>query len=159
MGSRLDEPIIQIDPTLKVIKIIIVCVSGLLFLMSLTQVAFCTDHDEGSCWGSINALLMGCFYPSGPGLCWYANPMLVVACIVISKRPVLALVLGLLASLTAFSFLQYHEILNDEAGHMSHITSVKSGYWLWLLSCVSSFVGSAVMVILTLAKKGGKGFA
>ena len=42
----------------------------------------------------------------------------------------------------ALSFLFFSQIISDEAGNYSKITSYKLGYWLWVLSSLIMFAGN-----------------
>ncbi len=139
------------------IKIVIVCISLLLFAASLTQCAFVIDKsDDGDgCWGSLSALISGWLYPSGPGFSWYANPLLVLSYIAFFKRPELSVLSSLAACLFALNFLRFnnHKIVSDEAGHYSNIIAIGRGYWLWLAACGLCFVGSVMIFFYDVTEK------
>ena len=121
------------------------------FLMSLTQTAFMidkSDSDSGS-MHSLLALLTGwlALFSSPAGTAWVANPLLVLSWFFISRNIRKALIASILATAASASFLLFGEIISDEAGHTSEIIGYGSGYWLWLISCCSFMIGTAVLYI------------
>jgi hypothetical protein len=46
------------------------------------------------------------------------------------------------------SFLKFSVIIEDEAGHSNPIIKVGLGYWLWLSSCIVTFIGSLTLKVL-----------
>jgi hypothetical protein len=137
----------------KIIKILIISISALLFAASLTQCAFGIDRADDNCWSSLAALLTGWLNPAGAGIAWYANPLLLVACIVIFKNEKLSVLLGFAACVFALSFLLFKKIITDEAGHYSNITYKGAGYRLWLSSCLSFLIGSSLVLFYCLTSK------
>jgi hypothetical protein len=81
-------------------------------------------------------------------LTWLANPLLIVTWILIFKNKKSAWVFGLFATLISLSFLKFNVIIEDEAGHSDPITKIGLGYWFWLFSCITAFIGSLTIRIL-----------
>lgn len=102
----------------KKIKIVTLSLSISLLAIALTQKCYCTT---GSCGDSIAAL------------CWLANPLLILSWIFI-KNNKLSLIMSVLSTLIAISFLLFDEIIADEAGHYRRIIGYEIGYWLWVSS-------------------------
>ena len=115
-----------------------------LFVISLTQHAYCT---EGSCVPAFGAFLTGwtAFYMAGPMLTWFANPMLFVAWSTIGRRPVTSLIFSMLALITMLSFLFFKTIYNHQDEWESQIVAYKPGYWLWVLSALSILIGNPAL--------------
>jgi hypothetical protein len=70
----------------------------------------------------------------------------------VRKKSGLAVRLSLLATLLTLSFLLFGQIIHDEAGHYSRITGYGPGYWLWVASAATAFLGG---LCLTNAKRKG----
>lgn len=119
-------------------------VSGSCFLISLFNTAFCTtDH----CRLSIEAFLSGwlVLFIEPAGLTWLANPLLIVALVMILKDKKSSFWLSLMASLLSLSFLLCNTIIENEAGGAREIIKLKPGYWLWVASCISCFAGALIL--------------
>lgn len=116
----------------KKIKIVTLSLSISLLAIALTQKCYCTT---GSCGDSIAAFLFGLFgvFVGGAALCWLANPLLILSWIFI-KNNKLSLIMSVLSTLIAISFLLFDEIIADEAGHYSRIIGYELGYWIWVSS-------------------------
>jgi hypothetical protein len=111
-----------------------------LYLTSLTQQCYCT---ESSCGDSIAAVISGVFgfFFGGAALTWLANPVLLYVWITINNIRN-SLIASIFAFVLALSFLFFHEVISDEAGHYSKIISYRTGYWLWLASILTMTVGN-----------------
>lgn len=137
-----------------------------LFLISLTQVSYCTQ----SCSWGVSTLLLGWIgmliefgniisavmgfllgndftlrNPVGATFSWLANPLLILAFLAIRRDAKIAMRLALVATAFMLSFLLFDNILDKEAGGYATITGYGAGYWLWLLSSVTTLAGSAVL--------------
>ncbi len=80
--------------------------------------------------------------PLGATFTWLANPLLLASWLFLGKEPGMALRLSLPATLLTLSFLLFGQIINDEAGHYTRITGYGPGYWLWVASAATAFLGS-----------------
>jgi hypothetical protein len=117
-----------------------------LFILSLTQVAYCTTN---LCRSSIDALItgsLGALY-GGAALTWFANPFLIISWLSFNRNISLSLVTSLLAVLVSFSFLLFHSVVDNEAGHLNTIISYKAGYWLWTASTVVMGIGNSALYV------------
>ena len=127
----------------KIVKVAFLISIGL-FIIALTQCAYCTTsicrpgYDAFIC-GALLGFLMG-----GGAITWLANPFLFIAWISAKKNPTLSLVASLAAALIALSFLFFHGVADDEAGHINSIISYKLGYWLWLSSAAIILTGNVI---------------
>jgi hypothetical protein len=129
-------------------KKIVLLLSIGLFIASLTQQAYCTSN---LCRGGFDALFSGFFgFLSGDGaaVVWIANPILILSWIFFKRRPKLMLALSLAATLISLSFLLFKTVLDNEAGHLNPITQRSLGYWLWVLSSASMFVGNLIFHLI-----------
>ena len=116
-----------------------------LMLFAVTQDAYCTV--EG-CMHSMIAFVLGIFgmfIGGNETLTWFANPLLILAWALVKYHKV-SLLLSLLSTLTALAFLMFDEVVINEAGHSSIITSYDVGYWLWIASHAVMLLGNGVIV-------------
>jgi hypothetical protein len=81
-------------------------------------------------------------------LTWLANPLLLISWILIYKGRKISWLFGLLAVLVSGSFLKAGVIIENEAGHVNPIIRIGPGYWLWLSSCLLTFIGSLALRII-----------
>ena len=115
-------------------------------LFALTQEAYCTT--EG-CMHSIRAFIFGIFgmfIGGNETLTWFANPLLILAWLLIKYRKT-SFLLSLLSTLIAVSFLIFDEVVITEAGHSSIITRYTLGYWLWIASHSVMLLGNVLLMI------------
>jgi uncharacterized membrane protein YozB (DUF420 family) len=73
-------------------------------------------------------------------ICWIANPLLIISWFKIKKEHT-AFVLSSISFLIALSFLFIRSFCDPETG-VKHVTSMKAGYWLWLLSHMLMLISS-----------------
>ncbi|MCT2563061.1 hypothetical protein [Chryseobacterium herbae] len=124
---------------------IILIVSILVFVISLALPAVFTGKDN-EMYG-LALFLLGWADLSGDGTSWLANPILLFSWIfLLVKQPKIAAFLGLFSVGVALYYFTETEITVNEAGHKSPITSYGPGYYLWLASCVTMFVGSLLLL-------------
>ena len=117
-----------------------------LMLLALTQDSYCIA--EG-CMHSMIAFifgLFGMFIGGNETLAWFANPLLISAWLFIKHRKA-SLLLSLLSTLIAVSFLMFDKVVINEAGHSSIITRYVAGYWLWIGSHAVVVLGNALLMI------------
>ena len=116
----------------------------LLFVLSLTQNAYYINDGEESV-GSLGliALLLGFFGISGgSGIAWLANPCLFMSFIHLKRDNLKkAKVFSFISVIFGFSFLFFDNVIANEGGTITEITSYGIGYWLWLSSLISNFLG------------------
>jgi len=125
---------------------IIVLITGLgLFILSLFFNCFCTYK---GCVPSVDALVLGWVELFEGDFAWLANPLLIVSWILLGMNKKGGMVPALLASLLSLSFLFYHNIMEDEAGNMGAIKNLSIGYWLWVASCVVTYLGILVCRVI-----------
>jgi hypothetical protein len=117
-----------------------------LYIISLFNICFCTQQN---CRTSIEALLLGwlTMLADKASLAWFANPLLIISWILIDKGKKISWLFGLLAVLVSGSFLKAGVIIENEAGHVNPIIRIGAGYWLWLSSCLLTFMGSLALRI------------
>lgn len=125
----------------KHFKIRLLLLSGFIYLLSLTQNAYCLTN---SCTNSLLALIAGglsiaigcaCY-------CWFANPLLVYAWVKCYRSTGRSLLASLVATLFAFGFLWIRQLPVSEAVQYEALTSRGAGYWLWLCSCFVMLIGN-----------------
>jgi len=130
--------------------------SVVLFLVSLTQNAFCVRHDAApsgfkcDIYG-IAVLVIGWLgiltvHETGPlaVLPWFANPCLLAAWIaVLTSRRAAAMIFSALGALLGLSFLFARtEMISEAGGAGDPIASYGAGYWLWLASLAVAFASA-----------------
>ena len=140
-----DEHII-IEPKSKFKTFVLFFAIGL-FTVSLFNIAFCSDK---GCRTSIEALLIGwlAMLTGGAGISWLANPFLFIAWFLLTKNKKSAWLFALIAVFFSTTFLNFKVIIENEAGHYNPITRIGIGYWFWLASCVTTFIGSLTTRLL-----------
>ena len=133
-----DYPIPE-EPKTK-FKIIVLILSMGLFIISLFNIGFCTDNN---CRTSMEALLIGwlAMLTGGAAISWLANPFLVIAWVLMTKNKKSAWIYALISLFFSAIFLGFNVVIQNEAGHYNAITRVGLGYWLWLASCSTTFIG------------------
>jgi len=121
------------------------------FIVSLTQTAFCTGHCAVALvvflfgWLSVLIDLFTLNPDMGASFAWLANPLILIALIVIKKNSRKALVLSITATVLILSFLLFGRVMDNEAGHYNNIISYNAGYWLWLFSSLILMFGSFIL--------------
>jgi len=140
-----DDKQILTEKKLK-LKAAVFTVSISFFLLSLFNICFCTDN---GCRTSIEALLIGglAMLTGGAATTWLANPFLIIAWILLARNKRAAWIFSFAASIICISFLKFHTIIENEAGQYNPISKVGLGYWLWLSSCATTFIGSLIIRI------------
>jgi hypothetical protein len=147
----------------KKVDIFIFSTSIVLFLISLTQEAYCTYQ----CKESLGVFLsggLGVFlelgalmdrllntntvgkvdYKIGATFSWLANPALIIAWLTYKESKTTSLVFTILSLALMLSFLMFDKVIDNEAGHYNKIISYRSGYWLWL--CSSGVLAAGALV-------------
>lgn len=110
-------------------------ISILLWLVSLSQRAYCTNNDCGEKWSGLAIVISGIFgiFNFGATISWYANPFIFISWLTYKKYKV-SLIFSLLALIFGLSFLTFEEIIINEGGFMGDITGYATGFYLWNLS-------------------------
>lgn len=149
MPFATDDPIFEEESSKLTMPVLILSIA--LFALSLCNFCFCTQN---GCRTSIEAFLIGwlAMLANGGATAWLANPLLIIAWILFARNKKAAWILALVALLLCLSFLNFHVIIEDEAGHYNPILKVRIGYWLWLSSAAFTFLGSLTIRILTYIK-------
>ena len=129
---------------IKKLPITLLAISILLYITSLTQVAFCTE----SCRQGFEVVLLGWLAAlfGGAALSWFANPILWGSWLFFRKDIKNSLVASIISFLISLSFLYFDNIIDNEAGHKNKILSYQLGYGLWLAS-------SGIMVVANILNK------
>lgn len=133
----MNETVEQHSEKLKIKRI--VTVSVILFIISLTLTAInYEDYDGLKSYSSISIFLFGSISFLGGGLfewfIWLANPIYFIALLLLLKQKRLSIIFSILATVIAFSFATWNELLVSESGRMAKIESLGMGYVFWLLS-------------------------
>ena len=141
-----DDEQILVEEKSKIKTVVLIIGVGL-FVISLFNICFCTAN---GCRTSIEAFLIGwlAMFTGGAAITWLANPFLIIAGVLLTKNKKSAWLFGLTALLFSISFLKFQIIIENEAGHYNPITKIGLGYWLWLSSCLTTFIGSLTIRIL-----------
>lgn len=157
------------EKNLKHLRIFVVVLPLTIFLASLTQVAFTSEGAEEIARNQSYLLLIaGPFIILGGAtlewLTWMANPLALFAMIsfltTTSAKKISSpnfkpndrsLKLSISATITAWQFSLWKEVMKSESGSMGDILSLNAGYWLWATSILLLAVG--IMVYFVLLRK------
>jgi len=141
-----DDEQIFVEEKSKLKTVILILTAGF-FGFSLFNIAFCTTN---GCRTSFEAFLIGwlAMLTGGAAISWLANPFLIISFILLTKNKKYAWIFGLTASVFSLLFLKFNAIIANEAGHFYSITKIGIGYWLWLSSCLTAFIGGLTIRIL-----------
>lgn len=127
-------------------------VSLILLILSFTQTSYRTDYSDPTANDSIGFLdfsigWMGIF-ELPYGIPWFANPLLIIAwALTFRNKRITPIILSFLASIFSASFLLFHVIPANEGGGTANIIAIGIGYWLWLASCITYFIGTVIMFL------------
>ncbi|MDQ1098592.1 MULTISPECIES: hypothetical protein [Chryseobacterium] len=125
-------------------QVIIILISLVLFMASLPFTAVYSGNNE---IGGLTCLLLGWAEPERGGIAWFANPIFFIsAFFLLFRLAKISAVLSLIAVVLTFCYLSVGEITIDEAGYRYPITSYGIGYYLWIASCISLFIGSLILL-------------
>jgi tetratricopeptide (TPR) repeat protein len=123
-------------------------ISIFIFIISLTQTAFCKDQGL-DCWPGLLVFIMGpiAVFTGGPaGYAWFANPFLFLSW-VFYKDNKRSLVFSICATIMGFYFF-FCEGINTSEGipsiEGSRIYEYSLGYWLWVSSMVIMVFGNLI---------------
>ena len=131
---------------IKSLRIMVLILSCLLFIISLTQTAYVTEPTDSIASHAFVALLTGWLNFMGPGISWFANPLLIVSWVLLLNNKInFSLISSFIAVLFCLSFLLFDKIALDEAVNYGEILGYGNGYWLWLASCFTVFIGSILI--------------
>ncbi|PUB35449.1 hypothetical protein C8J95_101121 [Elizabethkingia sp. YR214] len=120
-------------------------ISIALFIASLTQIAVNMGSDYML---SVACLLLGWAEVFEGGIAWLANPLLFISwLLLLIKQPKIAAPLCLITFLLSLSYLSTSTITVNEGGGKASITSYGLGYYLWLASSISLFIGNIWTII------------
>jgi hypothetical protein len=145
MPFATDDPIF-VDESSKLTSPVLF-LSMALFALSLCNSCFCTQN---GCRTSAEAFFLGwlAMMADGAASAWLANPLLILAWVLLARNKKAAWIPALGALLLCILFLKFHVIIEDEAGHYNPILKIRIGYWLWLSSVALVFLGSLTIRIL-----------
>ena len=131
---------------MKILKKTVLILSIGIFLLSLTQIAYCTTN---LCRSSLDSLVLGFFgvFYDITAITWLANPILFISWMFFIRKPKLSLILSSLAVIISLGFLFFSKVVDNEAGHLNLIISHKLGYWLWVYSSLIMLIGNAISYI------------
>mgnify|MGYP001599587821 CR=1 FL=1 len=85
----------------------------------------------------------------GAVLTWLANPLLFTSWLLTRKKIRLSILLSLISSSISLSFLFFETIRGSEIEKYTKIISYELGYWLWLASSATMFIGNMLRLIIT----------
>ncbi|PKF75481.1 hypothetical protein [Chryseobacterium sp. PMSZPI] len=129
--------------------------SIILFIVSLFFTAVYISNNKGE-MPAIDCFLLGWAESDGGFFVWLANPLLFISAIALLMQQVkVSTVLSLLAVCLSLSYLFFGEITVDEAGHQYPILSYGLGYYLWVASCLTLFIGN-IIILKPLGKQTDK---
>jgi hypothetical protein len=136
-----------LNKNLSTTKKYIVLISLFLFIASLTQTAITYhDYDGQKTHDGGSLFLVGGIVILGGGLMewfvWLANPLYLVALILLFRSKKLSRIFSVAAMLLATYFTTFKEILAAEDGRMATIEALNIGYWLWMLSMAILTIGA-----------------
>ncbi|MBT2621969.1 hypothetical protein [Chryseobacterium sp. ISL-6] len=123
---------------------IVIIVSLAIFIISLTQTAVYTKGNEMHAFA---CFLLGWMDLFGEGVAWLANPLFFIALFfLLLKQVKISTVFSFLAICMSLYYLSAESITVDEAGHKSPIVSYGLGYYLWIASGLSLFIGNLILL-------------
>jgi hypothetical protein len=129
------------------IKTQILFLSVFLFAISLTQDAI-SFANESQSHSSLLMLVFGALAILGGGfsewLIWLANPIYFFSLFLMYQEDKKSIFFAWISFALAFSFSFWKEILNNEAGSMAIISSLNTGYYLWVGSMLVLGIGGLV---------------
>lgn len=125
-------------------------ISFVLLVVSLTQTGYTVDlGDKKDDSPAFFEFLIGwtgifCMPYLVP---WLANPSLIISWILFGKKANTSLLFSFLSVAFATSFLLFDKVPINEAPTYKPIAHIGVGYWLWLLSCTSFFLGTYIILV------------
>ena len=123
---------------------IVLIFSVVIFIISLTQTAVFT---KGSEMNAFVCFLLG-WADMAESKAWLANPLLIISWFFkLIKQIKISIVFSLMASCLTLIYLSADTIVLNEGGSRSPITSLGLGYYLWVASCFSMFIGTTILLI------------
>jgi hypothetical protein len=116
-----------------------------LFIVCLLPPAFYTSGINPTAW----SIGLGLLFIGWIGdISWYANPLIFIAWIFYKyKIYIISLAFSFLATSFALSFLTTESLVVSTAPHYADIVRYGLGYYLWILSMVSSIIASLLGVL------------
>ncbi|WP_296406084.1 hypothetical protein [Psychrobacter sp.] len=122
--------------------------SIILMVILLPLDAYCANDGCTKSYVSLVFGIFGIFIGGNETLTWYANPLLFLAWLfLLIRKPKLSLILSIVSTLVALSFLTFDEIVINEAGHQAPITKYALGYWLWIGSHTIMVIGNVFILL------------
>lgn len=120
------------NPSFLTTTKLFILLSGLTCLVaSLSQVAFFTSESEiHGYW----ILIMGWMGMIFFQLSWFANPLNLLALLLLTHKPKTSLLIGVIAVILATQSFQFTEIPVGLDHQKIYITELGLGFYLWLLS-------------------------
>lgn len=149
--------------TIKQIRNTTILLTLGLYIAALTQPAYCTHASKSAFTilllgplgllmeaGALADTLIQGFTgkgfvfkdPIGATFTWMANPLLLLASLVLKRNSKSAMLFAGVATGLILLFPLFGSVIDDEAGHYQPITSLQAGYWLWLLSSIILLAGA-----------------
>jgi len=136
-------------------------ISIIIFIVSLTQNAYCTSNSiscgDSPGWLVLSVGILGVVF-GGACLTWLANPFILLSWIIF-KKVKYSFIFSLLAFIFSGSFLFFDKIISDEAGNYSKIIHYHTGYWLWFSSMIVMLIGNIFRFLNEQGKKKSPGSA
>lgn len=127
-----------------------VLLSIIVFIVALSQPAYCIDNKCGLKWGGLISLVSGAlgFYTGEAALTWLANPLLIVSWITFFNFKKASFILSIGATGLGLHFLNFNRIMINEGGGYGQITGHEIGYWLWVSSMVIILIANVFSLIM-----------
>jgi len=111
--------------------------SGVIFLISLTQDCVIYQYFDEVHYPSYLAFLLGWTYFDGlrwECFVWLANPLYFLGIVWIIKRNYNAVFLLIISSFLAISFMFFDNITITKSERIAPVIKLESGYFLWVIS-------------------------
>lgn len=126
-------------------KTVFLKASIILFILCLFPPTFYTSGYNSTAWSSGLALL---FIGWIGDISWFANPLIFLAWVFYKYQNYIpSLIFSLLAIGFALSFLTTESLVVSTAPHYANVVSYGVGYYLWILSMLSSVVAAFLGVL------------
>lgn len=129
--------------------------SIMLFIGSLMSDAYCVNDNCNDSASGFMCFITGWIgvLMGGAAISWLANPTLLLSWLFFKNKKTLSTIFSIISTMFCLSFLMFDEIIVNEAGHYGQITDYKMGYWFWLLSSASIFLGNIWILYMNKLEK------
>jgi hypothetical protein len=136
------------------VRLLVLAPSCFLYLVACSAPAidFLKNGEEPQRWYGFEAMLLGWQGAFIGQLGWYANPVLLIACVLILfRRFVAAALFGSIAvAIAGNSWQLFHQEIPADEGNVNHlqVTAFGIGFYLWFASLIAAVVAPILAAII-----------